>query len=274
MTLADYEAVIRPKVQGTWNLHDQLPKDMDFFVMLSSTSGIIGNASQAAYAAASTFLDSFAKYRNNLGFAASTLDLGVISSIGYVAENQELAKNLKRQGFEATSVKVLMAMVQTAMTKSHRPQPRGQIITGLGTWSENSLGAFAAPLFSHFRRMSLQSKRGSEDDFNSASRIREALRDVQTVVEARKLVCEGIIAKVSSLSMIPVEDISELKPITEFGMDSLVAVELRNWLFKELDATMTILELLANNPLSSLALKVTKRSRLVDPAIAAQGGLE
>ena len=242
--------------------------------MLSSTSGIIGNASQAAYAASSTFLDSFANYRNKLGLAASTLDLGVISDVGYVAENQELAKNLKRQGFEPTSPETLMALVQTAMINSHRSTPRGQIVTGLGTWSENSIGAFAAPMFSHFRRMALLSKLGEEDDSGAKSRVRDALRDVKTIVEASEKICEAVIAKVSSLSMIPVEDISELKPITEYGMDSLVAVEMRNWLFKELDATMTILELLANNPLKSLAMKITKRSRLIDPAMVAQGGSE
>lgn len=87
MTLADYEAAIRPKVYGTWDLHNQLPRELDFFLTLSSTSGIIGNASQAAYAVVFTFLDALVNYRNGLGLAAATLDLGVILDVGYVAEN-------------------------------------------------------------------------------------------------------------------------------------------------------------------------------------------
>ncbi len=274
MTLADYEAAIRPKVQGTWNLHNQLPKDLDFFLMLSSTSGIIGNASQAAYAAASTFLDAFANYRNTLGLAAVTLDLGVILDVGYVAENKDLAKNLERQGFEGTSEEELMALIQTAITNPHRPAPLGQTVTGLGTWSEGSHGAFAAPMFSHFRRMALKSGRGGGQDSESKGRIRDALRDVTTIDEAAKKVCDAVIAKVSSLSMIPVEDISELRPMSDFGMDSLVAVEMRNWLFREIDATVPILELLANNSLLSLAMKIAKRSRLVDPAVLEKVGEE
>ncbi|KAL9616313.1 MAG: hypothetical protein Q9160_008808 [Pyrenula sp. 1 TL-2023] len=273
MNLADYEAVIQPKMKGTWNLHDQLPKDLDFFLMLSSTSGIVGNASQAAYAAASTFLDTFARYRRKLGLAATTLDLGVISDVGYVAKNQNLAKTLKRQGFQATSRHNLMALVQTALMKSHRPAPYSQIITGLGTWNDSSLGAFAAPMFSHFRRAALRSglRRGGE---SAKSRIRDSLRDVKTLAEARDMICTAVTAKVSSLSMISVEDIHYNKPITDFGMDSLVAVELRNWLFKELDATMTILELLANVSFSSLLLKITKRSSLVKPSLTTENTLE
>ena len=82
--------------------------------------------------------------------------------------------------------------------------------------------------------------------------------------------CEAVIGKISSRSMIPVEEISEATPISEFGMDSLVAVEMRNWLFREMDATVPILELLANNPLAALATKIAKRSKLVDSAVLAK----
>ena len=71
--------------------------------------------------------------------------------------------------------------------------------------------------------------------------------------------------------MIPVEEISETKPISVYGMDSLVAVEMRNWLFKEMDATISILELLANQPLVSLAAKIAKGCKLVDLATAKSG---
>src|SRR5437867_2365710 len=112
MDLSEYEAVVRPKVQGTWNLHNLFrDRDLRFFIMLSSTSGLIGNASQAAYAASSTFLDSFALYRRAHGLAAATIDLGVITDIGYVAENENLARALERQGFEGTSPKELMALL-------------------------------------------------------------------------------------------------------------------------------------------------------------------
>ena len=124
--------------------------------------------------------------------------------------------------------------------------------------------------------MALKSKDGSGDgsDSDSKGQVRDLLREAPTLEDAATLVREAVIAKISSLSMIPVEDISETRPMSDFGMDSLVAVEMRNWLFREMDSTVPILELLANNPLSALAMKIAKRSKLVNPAVLAKGGEE
>lgn len=51
MTHEQYIGAVRPKVQGTWNLHQYLPKDMDFFVLLSSSAGIAGSRGQGNYSA-------------------------------------------------------------------------------------------------------------------------------------------------------------------------------------------------------------------------------
>jgi NAD(P)-dependent dehydrogenase (short-subunit alcohol dehydrogenase family) len=59
MSLDNWTESLLPKVRGTWNLHKALPKDLDFFVLVSSFVGAIGNASQAAYSAASSFQDAF-----------------------------------------------------------------------------------------------------------------------------------------------------------------------------------------------------------------------
>jgi hypothetical protein len=86
LTVDDYNAVVQAKLQGTWSLHHCLPRDLDFFVMLSLISGIIGNATQAAYAAGSSFMNAFDAYRNILDLPALTLDFGVIAELGYFSE--------------------------------------------------------------------------------------------------------------------------------------------------------------------------------------------
>jgi hypothetical protein len=88
----DYESWIaasRPKIQGSWNLHELMPRDLEFFVMLSSLTGIIGNRGQANYGAGNTFQDALAHYRKTLGLPAVSLDLGAIRGIGWVAENND-----------------------------------------------------------------------------------------------------------------------------------------------------------------------------------------
>jgi hypothetical protein len=74
---------------GTWNLHEFLPQDLDFFIVLSSLAGIIGSVSQANYAAGNTFQDALIHYRQQKGLAAQSLDIGVMTGIGYVEEHED-----------------------------------------------------------------------------------------------------------------------------------------------------------------------------------------
>ena len=268
MSLEDYNAVMKPKVQGTWNLHNQLPRDMDFFLMLSSVSGVIGNATQAAYAAGSTFMDAFAAYRNSLGLAAVTLDLGVITGVGYLAENKELAQGMERQGFEGTNEERLMALIRSAIEHPRRQGSTAQMVTGLGSWKEGiSLSALDSPPFAHFRRRAVQLNSGNQKS-DASEHIGDTLRQSQTFEEAVERICTALVDKIASRSSLPPENINTSKPITEYGIDSLVAVELRNWISREMDSTIPILDLLANQSLLQLSTKVGQKSRFVTQQIS------
>jgi len=82
------------RVEGTWNLHRALmPEPLDFFVLFSSLSGIVGQWGQANYAAANTFLDAFAQYRHENGLRASVLDIGMAMDVGYFSQNKVALDN-------------------------------------------------------------------------------------------------------------------------------------------------------------------------------------
>jgi hypothetical protein len=87
MTVEDWYAAARPKVQASWNLHEALPKDLDFFILLSSSSGMVGNRGQANYCAGNSYQDALARHRVLIGLKATSLDLGTILSVGFIAEN-------------------------------------------------------------------------------------------------------------------------------------------------------------------------------------------
>lgn len=262
MTADDYNSVLQPRSTGTWNLHKHLPSDLDFFIMLSSISGIIGNATQAAYAAGSAFMDAFAAYRNRLGLPAASLDLGTITDVGYLASNKELLAKMERQGFQGTDTKTLLSLVRVAIEQPPAANT-SQIITGLGEWKEGeSLGNFDAALFSHFRRRFKTRAQDIQSD-DSIGQLHGSLRAAKTQEDAVPVVFEALSAKLASQLGISVDRVDPSSPLSEFGVDSHVAVELRNWISKVMESSVSILEILASTSVMQLAGQVAGRSRLV-----------
>ncbi|KAE8386150.1 hypothetical protein BDV23DRAFT_187535 [Aspergillus alliaceus] len=258
----DFNSIVWPKVRGTWNLHNYLPKDMDFFFLVSSSVGVTGVASQAAYAGASTFLASFAAYRRGLGLPAVSVDFGIILGTT-LGNNAELVSNTGRQGVRALSEEEFLATVSSAV-------PDGgydicHIITGLKAWEESLSLVYREPRFSHMQSSSDQSTAwGDSEEAPSLDRLRVKLRQVKTMDDAIEMISEGIISKLSALSMVPINDIQLSQTLSSYGIDSLVAVELRNWIFSELDTTVSVLEILANDAISSFAEKVASKSKLLN----------
>ena len=75
---------------------------------------------------------------------------------------------------------------------------------------------------------------------------------------------DSLVAKTSSILMIPLDDIVPSVSIAEYSLDSLVAIEIRNWMARDLGATQPLLELLTSPSIEQLAQNVAKKSALVD----------
>ncbi|ENH98624.1 hypothetical protein COCC4DRAFT_45906 [Bipolaris maydis ATCC 48331] len=260
MTLEDYMAVVRPKVQGTWNLQTHLPADLDFFILESSISGIIGNPGQAAYAAANTFLDAFARWRRARCQPATVIDIGAVHGIGYLERNVDVKLSMERQGFAFTDEQLLMRLLEFAISHSSREPHRAQIVTGLGPWHpDTSLPGLNAPLFSRYRMLSCQNSTGSTD----VDTLRGILAQSSSFDSAVTIVLSALVDQVVSRTEIPIENVHTTKSLQDYGIDSLVAVELRNWLIKDMDSVVPMLELLGAESLSALAVKIAARSQLI-----------
>jgi hypothetical protein len=264
MTLEDYNAAMRPKVDGIWNLHNRLPRTgVDFFIMLSSVVGLVGNASQAAYVAASLFLDAFASFRNQMGLPAVSLDLGRVVGVGFVAENEEAQRGVSKLWSRDIDEAELMALMASAMVA---PGRTGARITGLKPWGPAAATVMDFPMFAHFRRAALREEdAGAERGLATCDRA--MLREAVSLDEAARYVCAKLMEKLAALLMLPVGDISASGSMADYGVDSLVAVEMRNWLVREMDATVPILDLLADISLQELSVKIVQSSKLVNPAL-------
>ena len=126
-------AVIRPKVDGAWNLHNALLNhNLDFFVSIAFISALIGNHGQSAYSATTTFLDAFAAHRASLGLAASTIDLGAVTGVGYLAvRGPKLQDQMRNVMGAEIDEKELLAILDVAISGHVGKDSNYATITGL-----------------------------------------------------------------------------------------------------------------------------------------------
>ena len=260
--------MVRPKVDGAWNLHKSLlDHKLDFFIMLSSISGVIGNRGQAAYAAANSFLDEFAHYRASNGLPATAIDLGVVKEIGFVAERPELQAGLASLSGDATLDEAdVLALIKLAVNGQIDKYADHQCTIGLSFTNYNpEHPAFfwaTDARFSHLRRGANVTE-GSDSE-GSALTPKQALKQARTSEDATRVVSDGLIGKLSSVLIIPADEISVEKPVVALGLDSLIAVEVRSWVAREMDTSISTMELMTSSSIKGLAEMIVKRSKLCE----------
>lgn len=116
MSLQEWDAAVRPKVEGTANLHKEtLEHPLDFFAMTSSSIGIIGATTQSAYAAANSYLDSMARCRRRNGLPATSLSLGMVVGVGHVEQEMGLEGVLRKRGSYGISESEFLRMMEVAI---------------------------------------------------------------------------------------------------------------------------------------------------------------
>lgn len=86
-----FDRVMRPKVEGTWLLHElSLDQDLEFFVMCSTIASVWGSQHVASYAAANQFLDGLAWHRRSQGLQALVIDWGLWAGGSHLFDEQVL----------------------------------------------------------------------------------------------------------------------------------------------------------------------------------------
>jgi len=261
--------VIQPKAHGAWNLHSTfLSQPLDFFILLSSASGIVGNRGQAAYAAASSFLDSFAHFRASKGLPATAIDLGVVSEIGWVAERQMQESLEAFTGGSPTLTEAdVLALIKLAVTGQIDKLADHQTTIGLSfeKYHPDHPSAFWASdaRFSHLRRAAAAATSTTTTE-NVQATPKQALKAARTAEEAITVATQGLVVKFSSVLIVPAEGIAANKPVVALGLDSLIAVEVRSWITREMEAAMTTMELMTAGSIGVVAEMVVARSKLCE----------
>ncbi|KAJ0305058.1 hypothetical protein Brms1b_010974 [Colletotrichum noveboracense] len=274
MSHAQWEECLGPKVQGTWNLHKHLPADMDFFVMLGSVAGLVGNRGQSNYAAGNTFQDALAIYRRSKGLAATCIDLCNVMSVGFVAENQEtLNKNplffYAHDGIREDEFLSLVEFHLDADRAGCKAEPQiGVGLAPLSVFKERGLPEptfIKSPLFRQLRSASGESGATADgaSDQDGAVSVTLALKSAQGSEEAAEIICDALVKRISRTMRIPEPDIDVGKPVHVYGVDSLVAMEIRNYLASECGSSVSVLEIMGNKSMEVLSGEIAKGSKYV-----------
>lgn len=275
MSYEQWRAAMEPKVKGTMNLHQVFGDTLDFFILLSSAAGIIGSYAQGNYAAGNTFQDSLARHRASLSLPVRSIDVGVVEGEGYTAENQAAAEFAIRQGLRPYKAKEFLATINEAIQNPFASDPlAAQLLCGMMRADPSSQAKEAAPQrpdpkFSHM--WTKPSHRASAKAESKQFDIKTAFGSATTADEVEEATQLAIKTKLSYLLALPADEVSTDRSVASYGMDSLIAVELRNWILTHLESHVQIFELMSSITLAELSNFVAKRSRLVATGLFSEG---
>ncbi|MEV0600174.1 type I polyketide synthase [Streptomyces sp. NPDC050315] len=219
LTWEDIDAVLRPKVYGSWLLHEAAASfpELDFFVGYSSLAGVLGGPAQANYAAANAYLDGLLRWRAGHGLPGLSVNWGPWSEAGMSARlSAPLARRLTDQGVAFMSPADGMHALVSLLG-----QPAPQVVAAACDWDRFAAGqAVPHSLYRHLVRESGTTVRpGLDADALLALPADERRAALNTYLRAR------------IADMLHFESTDDVEPdavFLELGLDSLAAVELKN----------------------------------------------
>jgi acyl carrier protein len=264
-----FHTVLAAKVAGAWNLHSlTLHHDLDCFVLYSSAAGVFGSPGQANHAAANTALDALAHYRRDqLGLTALSIDWGTWSGTG-AAVRHSVVERSERAGAVSIApdegIRILQLLLQTNAA---------QVLVSSVNWKlwadRNTASASAnADLLQHVLDLPNSDRACSDERSHGVSlvagkpgQISEQLPQkswrqqllsappdgLRSLLEAR---LDSRIREVLALG--PKQPIDPARPLQEYGLDSLLSIELRNALSADLDTRLPATMLFDYPTLASL----------------------
>ena len=216
-------AILRPKIDGASHLDRLTRADrLDYFVMLSSLSAMIGNPGQVPYAAANAYLEALAERRRREGLPALAIGFGAIADAGYLKRNPAVAETLaRRTGGRALTIAEVCAALGELLAQGMRA-PASVTVARLAGHDASALSAvLATPPFESVQRLVRDAENGAEMPRDCLAETISAMSESEACETAARLIA----AEVAAVLRLPAESINRSRPLGELGMDSLMMVE-------------------------------------------------
>lgn len=265
MSIEDWQEVVTPKVQGTWNLHEATVKaksPIDFFILFGSITAAVGQPGQANYVAANAFLDAFAHYRHAQGLPAVTIDVGVVEDVGLAANRSGFLSSVKAMGFLTVRERQILDSMALAINYIRKDEIPPNFVIGLGSSKplsspNNRLFWRNDPRFAVYHSRAAggagdgagSSSSGIKAFLTEARNNHELLKSPEAVITIAK----EIGRKVLDLLGKPSDDVQTTQGLSDLGMDSLVGIEMRKWWKTTFGFEVSLLEMLGMGTLEVLS---------------------
>ena len=267
--------VFPAKVSGAWNLAQAVQKlDLDFFVLFSSAAGLLGSPGQGNYAAANTCLEGIASALCARGVRAKAVQWGPWSEVG-LAARPDRGGRLSSRGLPSLSPRMGGELFMQALGL------RETVVAAMRfeaqAWSANIPGAADDARLERALRlpMSPVSKVAPPAPVSAVSAVAAQLPTAPLSASAiqsspNKNTSDDVMATlrniVASLAHLPAARVESGQPITAYGLDSLMLVELRSAIAQRFAHDVPIAFLVKGPTLSDLALRISAPERESAPA--------
>jgi NADPH:quinone reductase-like Zn-dependent oxidoreductase/SAM-dependent methyltransferase/acyl carrier protein len=221
-TWARFAQVLPAKVGGAWNLHSLTESDpLQFFVLFSSIAGPLGSPGQANHAAASDFLDALAAYRRNRGLCALSIDWGPWAG-GGSADRVELTKQRREIGISDIPVQQAIGLLAHGIAAD-----AGRLLALPVAWKKlaarrPACALLVQHLIEEVKNTPATPTQPVEESWIEKWRAVPATRRGPMLEQQLQRLAARILGLEAGTRVDPAQALNEL------GLDSLMAVELRN----------------------------------------------
>ena len=235
------QAVVAPKFTAAWHLH-QLTQGMPLrhFVLFSSIAGVLGSAGQAGYAAANGGLDALARLRRAAGLPALAINWGPWAGDGMAARlDQAQRTRIDQRGVHELTAAVALAQLGRLLSAAQSLPPS---VAVLAIEWDRFVGGQIPSLLAELATATM------EQEHTLQRRLLET-----PVAERKALLLAALTDLVAEVLRLDRSEIAPRQRLFDLGIDSLIAVELKNRLQSSLGTTLSTTLLFDYPTLDALA---------------------
>ncbi|NEP50093.1 MAG: SDR family NAD(P)-dependent oxidoreductase, partial [Moorea sp. SIO3C2] len=244
--------VMTPKVQGSWNLHLLTQNhSLDFFMLFSSMVYLLGIEGAANYAAANAFQHTLAYYRKSLDLPAITINWGTILGIG-LEPQLKASEKFQNQGRGIEPILPQKAVEALELLLGTNAIGVGVTPINWSQFIEKLPGVVSPPLF--FEDLTVSQTEKSVKTYQLLEKIKTA-----SISEKENLLVAHLQSEIAQVLRIKDSQIDIQQPLNTMGVDSLMALELRNLIKSQLEVTLPVTKFIAGLTIADISQELNQQ---------------